>query len=536
MSKKNTGATIGVLVAVSIGATAYASTMSNLDKDTNTKTLLENNVNYVVSNYASKVKPVEADYTKEVKNTKIGESLETVANDTNESKTLKATLKDVADEIKVTKDEVVSELTQDETKKEVQVTEKQLNQDEYLSKNEEINKVIEEEALKLVTINEAKADKEVSPEEITESIAPEVVEKYVNVEYLNVRVQPAVDSEVVSTLEAGDQVFGILENGWIRVENGYVNADYVQDYYPENFVKELEEKRAEEARIAEEKAKAEAEAARIAEEERKAAEQKAKEEAEIKAAKEAEERAKAEEERKAQEAARIAEEERARAEEEAARAAEVEYTGWVNTSSLNVRNQPSTNATIVNTLTQGDKISGVLSNGWLRFNNGGGDSYVNAQYLADYEVAKPEPVQNNPQEDVVEEQVAPAPQNVSGSGQAAANIAQQFAGYAYVWGSANPSVGFDCSGLVYYAYSQVGVTLSRNSAAQFSNGYAVDSSNLIPGDLVFFSYGGGIDHVGIVTGYDGTFIHAANPGTGVVYGNVYSSHYQSVFSGARRIF
>ena len=69
MNKKNTGATLGVLVAVSIGATAYASAMTNLDKDTNTKALLENKVSYVEPSYKAKLNTVEANYTKEVENT-----------------------------------------------------------------------------------------------------------------------------------------------------------------------------------------------------------------------------------------------------------------------------------------------------------------------------------------------------------------------------------------------------------------------------------------------------------------------------------
>ena len=138
---------------------------------------------------------------------------------------------------------------------------------------------------------------------------------------------------------------------------------------------------------------------------------------------------------------------------------------------------------------------------------------------------------------VVEEasyQQAPQ-QQVSGSGQQAANIASSFVGHPYVWGAAAPG-GFDCSGLVYYSYAQLGVNLNRTSQAQYSNGYAVGLNNLQPGDLVFFSYGGGIDHVGMIVGYDGSFVHASNPTRGVVIDNVFSQWYQDVYVGARRIF
>ena len=128
---------------------------------------------------------------------------------------------------------------------------------------------------------------------------------------------------------------------------------------------------------------------------------------------------------------------------------------------------------------------------------------------------------------------APAGQGAQG----AVNVASQFVGYSYVWGSANPSVGFDCSGLTSYAYRQVGVNLPHSSQAQFNNGYAVDTNNLKPGDLVFFSFGGGsIDHVGMITSSDGSFIHASTPQTGVRYDNIFNGSYQTAFRGARRIY
>lgn len=128
-----------------------------------------------------------------------------------------------------------------------------------------------------------------------------------------------------------------------------------------------------------------------------------------------------------------------------------------------------------------------------------------------------------------------APQ-VSGSGQSAANIASQFVGLPYIWGAADPNVGFDCSGLTSYVYSQLGVYIPHQSAAQYSYGYSVDFNNLQAGDLVFFSTGGRIDHVGIMVSSDGTFIHASTPATGVKYDNIYNSYYQSSFAGAKRIY
>ena len=108
-------------------------------------------------------------------------------------------------------------------------------------------------------------------------------------------------------------------------------------------------------------------------------------------------------------------------------------------------------------------------------------------------------------------------------------IAMQYLGTPYVWGGASPG-GFDCSGLVMYVYSQVGVSLPHSSYAQYGAGVPVSMSDLQPGDLVFFD---GLGHVGIYVG-GGNFIHAPHTGDVVKISSL-SGWYASSFVGARRI-
>jgi len=110
----------------------------------------------------------------------------------------------------------------------------------------------------------------------------------------------------------------------------------------------------------------------------------------------------------------------------------------------------------------------------------------------------------------------PAPPSSTLGGQAVA-IAERYLGVPYVWGGASPS-GFDCSGLVMYVYAQLGVSLPHNAAAQYDMLPHVPTSDLEPGDLVFFY---GLGHVGIYVG-GGTFIHAPHTGTVVQFSSLSS--------------
>jgi cell wall-associated NlpC family hydrolase len=100
----------------------------------------------------------------------------------------------------------------------------------------------------------------------------------------------------------------------------------------------------------------------------------------------------------------------------------------------------------------------------------------------------------------------------------------------YVWGGAAPG-GFDCSGLVMWAYAQVGVSLPHSSYAQYGYGVPVSKDQLAPGDLVFFD---GLGHVGIYIG-NGQFVHAPHTGDVVRISSLSEDWYAQNYVGARRI-
>lgn len=69
-------------------------------------------------------------------------------------------------------------------------------------------------------------------------------------------------------------------------------------------------------------------------------------------------------------------------------------------------------------------------------------------------------------------------------------------------------------------YEHFGYYLNRSSASQTANGTPVDLSQIQPGDLLFYSYGGRIGHVAIYMG-GGQIIHASTERTGITIGNAF---------------
>lgn len=93
--------------------------------------------------------------------------------------------------------------------------------------------------------------------------------------------------------------------------------------------------------------------------------------------------------------------------------------------------------------------------------------------------------------------------------QIAVDAALSVLGTQYVWGSSDPSVGFDCSGLTSWAWARAGVSIPHSSAAQYSALPHVPLGSVQPGDLIF--YYSPISHVALYIG-GGRVVHATHPG------------------------
>lgn len=122
----------------------------------------------------------------------------------------------------------------------------------------------------------------------------------------------------------------------------------------------------------------------------------------------------------------------------------------------------------------------------------------------------------------------PAP---SANGGSVVGIAQGLKGIPYSYGGGT-TAAFDCSGFTTYVFAQAGRSLPRSAAAQYSATNRISQSQAQPGDLVFFSQGGGIDHVGIYLG-GGNFI-GAQTSTGVAVSTINSGYWANYVAGFGR--
>ena len=194
--------------------------------------------------------------------------------------------------------------------------------------------------------------------------------------------------------------------------------------------------------------------------------------------------------------------------------------GMVTTGSLNVRSGPGTSYGKAGSLKRGATVTieETLS-GWYKISSPV-NGYVSADYVA----------------------LLDGTAGTSSVGAAAAAMAASLVGCRYVYGAEGPNT-FDCSGLIYYIFGQLGYKLSRGSSAQYrNNGVFVAREDIQPGDLVFFfdpkydNSGGTLPttHVGIYVG-NNQFINASTVTYKVQYDTLFGSYYGNYVVGFKRI-
>lgn len=177
----------------------------------------------------------------------------------------------------------------------------------------------------------------------------------------------------------------------------------------------------------------------------------------------------------------------------------------VKTTTLNVRSESSTDASIVSQAGEGWELTVVdqSQNGWVKVKTEAGIGYVSSEYV---EVSTKFKTALSKAEEERERM-----KTAAGKGQALVSYASQFVGNPYVYGGTSLTRGADCSGFVMAVYAHYGVSLPHSSSALRSVGISVKRSEVRPGDIICYK-----GHVGIYAG-NNTLIHASSPETGIKY-------------------
>ncbi len=152
--------------------------------------------------------------------------------------------------------------------------------------------------------------------------------------------------------------------------------------------------------------------------------------------------------------------------------------------------------------------------GWMEVKVGDTVGYLSAEKA---DVQKTEVFENSPEAKAAAEAAAAQVQAADSSSlrQHIVDFAKQFLGCRYRYGGSDPRTGVDCSGFVRYVMQNAaGIAMLRSSGTQATQGRAIGADQMRPGDLVFYSQGGGINHVAIYAG-DGQIVHASTYKTGV---------------------
>jgi len=212
--------------------------------------------------------------------------------------------------------------------------------------------------------------------------------------------------------------------------------------------------------------------------------------------------------------------------------ADFNASGMISGRIVNIRARPNMTASILTTCRAGTEmfITGI-NDGWYKVEFGSITGYVRSDVMSLLPRRNPNVLLG---EKIIP--TAPAPDPNLPLGKQIADYGVEFVGIRYKWGGNSPSTGFDCSGFVTYIMRQYNINLTRTASGQYKdNGTHILKSDLVPGDLVFFSSNGRtVTHVGIYIG-DGKFVHASGSLVGVIVSDLDSVYYTRSWWGAKRV-
>lgn len=189
----------------------------------------------------------------------------------------------------------------------------------------------------------------------------------------------------------------------------------------------------------------------------------------------------------------------------------------VNETTVRIREKKSINSDTVTLVPQGEELD-VIDNSdpdWVKVSIDNDTGYIAKEYV-DIKYQLKKAVSYSEDEAVA----------ASGSVQTSSirsqmvSYAKQFLGNRYVFGGTSLTNGTDCSGFTMRIYQKFGYNISRTSRSQASKGSSIKVSTVQPGDLVFYSKNGTINHVAMYIG-NGQVIHASNPKSGIKISNMY---------------
>lgn len=198
---------------------------------------------------------------------------------------------------------------------------------------------------------------------------------------------------------------------------------------------------------------------------------------------------------------------------------------YVTASAVNLRSEPTTSSTILQKLNKDQKLTRTgIGDGWSRIKTSTGKT----AYVSDNFLTKTVPASLRTTTKSISGTASSGTTVVNKSGDRIVDLAYSMLGVRYVFSGESRS-GVDCSGLIYYIYRQIGVTVPRTSSAYASFGTSVSRSEMKAGDVIAWDTRKNdgrtsITHVGIYVG-GGNMIHASSSNRKVVITTV--SRYES---------